>query len=87
MGLAIRMAGTMPEHSQTPVTFSHEVIAKIYEMLATREEPPTCPRCETTLTVEQIGEGSFAGQFHVSCWPCHRTAFISIQPRGGSFNR
>jgi hypothetical protein len=78
---------TMPDDSTTPVTFSTEERAVIRAMLASEDTVTNCPRCQSALTLEQVGEGPFAGQFYVLCRPCNRTAFLSMKPRGGSFNR
>ena len=73
--------------SNTPVTFSREERVDIREMLTTWDKPSVCPRCEGSLRVEEVGGEPFAGKLYVSCEHCYRTAFIPIQPRGGSFNR
>jgi len=68
----------MPRHSHTPVTFSREEIAEIRLMLTTWDKPPSCPKCEIELTVEEMGEEQLKRQLHVSCQACNRTGFISM---------
>jgi len=64
----------------TPVTFSREEIAEIRVMLATWDKPPTCPRCEGDLRVEESDLGELKEQVYLMCHACNRTAFISREP-------
>ena len=76
----------MRTESRTPVTFSRPQIMEIREMLENPDKPPTCPKCKTKLTVEEMGEKQLEKQLHVSCQDCNRTGFIARQSRGGSVN-
>jgi len=71
----------MSDHSDTPVTFSREEIAEIRVMLSTWDKPPTCPRCENELRVEEPDIEELKGQVYVKCHACNRTAFVSREPR------
>ena len=64
----------------TPVTFSREEIAEIRVMLATWDKPPTCPRCENGLRVEEPEIEQLRGQIYLKCQACNRTAFVSREP-------
>jgi transcription elongation factor Elf1 len=70
----------MSDHSDTPVTFSREEIAEIRVMLTTWDKPPTCPRCEGNLSVEESDLGKLRGQVYLMCHACNRTAFVSREP-------
>jgi predicted nucleic acid-binding Zn ribbon protein len=69
----------MPEHSQTPVTFSRWEARKIREMLNTADRPAACPRCDEKLKVDGpiADRGPLDGSFHVRCQTCRRSAFIT----------
>ncbi|UCG88218.1 MAG: hypothetical protein JSW71_06645 [Gemmatimonadota bacterium] len=70
----------MPEDSRTPVTFSRKEIAEIHKMLTTWDKPPVCPRCESSLRVEESGLGELKGHVYLKCHACNRTAFVSREP-------
>ena len=65
----------------TPVTFSREEIAEIRVMLAMWDKPPTCPRCENELTIQEPEGERLKGQVYLMCPACHRAAFVSREPR------
>jgi hypothetical protein len=65
----------------TPVTFSREEIAEIRVMLTTWNNPPSCPRCENELTVEEPEGEQLKGQVYLMCRACHRAALVSREPR------
>ena len=67
----------MHSNPHTPVTFSREEIAEIRIMLTTWDKPPTCPRCECTLSVEEPDLDELKGKVYLKCGACNRTAFIS----------
>ena len=71
----------LDEPRSTPVTFSREEIAKIRVMLTTWDKPPTCPRCENELIVEEPEIEQLKGQVYLKCQACSRTAFVSREPR------
>ncbi len=70
----------MSRDHRTPVTFSREEIAEIRVMLSTWDKPPTCPRCEGNLSVEESDLGELEGQICLMCHACNRTAFFSTEP-------
>jgi len=76
----------LDEPRSTPVTFSHEEIAEIRVMLTTWDKPPTCPRCENELTVEEPEGEQLKGQVFLMCRACHRTAFVSRETRRRPFD-
>jgi hypothetical protein len=55
----------MSSNSHTPVTFSREEIAEIRVMFAEQDKPPTCPRCECTLSVETPDLEELKGKVYV----------------------
>jgi transcription elongation factor Elf1 len=75
----------LDEPRSTPVTFSREEIAEICVMLTTWDKPPTCPRCENELTVQEPGDEP-VGQLYLICSACHRAAFISRETRQRPFD-
>jgi len=69
------------EPRNTPVTFSREEIAEIQKMIEIWDKPPSCPRCEDELLVGEPGGEQLKGQIYFMCRACHRTAFVSREPR------
>ncbi len=70
----------------TPVTFSREEIAEIRVMLSTWDKPPICPKCKNEFRVEEPDADQLKGQVYLKCHACHRTAFISREPRERPFD-
>jgi len=74
----------MSQHSSTPVTFSHQDIPKIREMLRTPGERPVCPLCGRDLLAESSMATITSVIWHVRCQSCHRAAIITVVRDNGT---
>jgi hypothetical protein len=70
----------------TPITFSRTEVGVISELLNTPDKPILCPKCESSLKVEESGLGELEGQVYLKCHACNRTAFISREPSQPPFD-
>ena len=72
----------MPNHRNTPMTFSRNEVRQIRALISTPRARVACPLCDKTLILigPIVCDNSMGPTFEVTCESCHRTTIITDVP-------